>query len=103
MALLLLIRFIERNPITLIYACYPMFYRFHRAFRTIEQSTTRTSRELDIRRNLRDWDNHYPEIHHELIVRWVCGAVVSLTVTSLYNGLKRELFASGRRDPYRRY
>ena len=31
----------------------------------------------------------YPEMHHELIVRWICGAVVSVAVTSLYNSLRR--------------
>lgn len=45
-------------------------------------------REMDIRSDLRRWDNDYPELHHELIVRWVAGALVSVAVTSLYNALK---------------
>jgi hypothetical protein len=38
---------------------------------------------------LRNWDRDYPEIHHELIVRYVAGAVVSLLTTSVYNGVIR--------------
>ncbi|GKY98195.1 hypothetical protein MPSEU_000777300 [Mayamaea pseudoterrestris] len=78
---------------------------FHRAYRTVEQSTTRASRELDIRRELRDWDSSYPEIHHELIVRWIVGALVSITVTSVYNSIKRTMMGGGgyRRDPYNRF
>jgi hypothetical protein len=37
---------------------------------------------------LRRWDNDFPEIHHELIVRWLSGAVISVAVTTLYNAFK---------------
>ncbi|GAX28318.1 hypothetical protein FisN_27Hh026 [Fistulifera solaris] len=60
-----------------------------RQVRTLEQTTERSSRELDIRRNLRSWDHRYPEIHHELIVRYVAGALVSVAATSLYNSFRR--------------
>lgn len=60
-----------------------------RTFRSIEQTGERTSRELDIRRDLRQWDQDHPEIHHELIVRWVCGALVSVVATSIYSSLRR--------------
>ena len=59
---------------------------------------------MDIRRELREFDNAYPEIHHELIVRWLVGALVSVTVTSIYNSFKRSLMGMGsRRDPYHRF
>lgn len=61
-----------------------------RGLRNLEQSTERAQRELDIRSDLRRWDNDHPQIHHELIVRYICGAVVSITVTSLYNALVRK-------------
>ena len=60
-----------------------------RGLRTLEQTAERTSRELDIRADLRRWDENYPEIHHEWIVRLLSGAVVSMAMTSLYNGLVR--------------
>lgn len=69
--------------------------------RTLEQQTERTSREIDIRSSLRQWDREHPQIHHELIFRYVCGALVSVCCTSLYNGLKRANYARGY-DPYNR-
>lgn len=56
--------------------------------RQIEEGADRANRELDIRSNLRRWDHDYPEIHHELLVRWIAGFAVSFCVTSIYNGLK---------------
>lgn len=63
---------------------------FQRTFRSLEQSSQRTSVELDIRQSLRDWDRQYPQIHHELIVRYLCGALVSVAATSLYNSFTRK-------------
>ena len=60
-----------------------------RALRSLEQTGERTTRELDIRRDLRRWDQDHPEIHHELIVRYLCGALVSVAATSLYSSLRR--------------
>lgn len=60
-----------------------------RTFRSVEQSSQRAQTEFDLRQNLRDWDRDYPQIHHELIVRYLCGAVVSVAATSLYNSLTR--------------
>lgn len=68
-----------------------------RAVRTLEQSSERTGRELDIRRDLRRWDQEHPEIHHELIVRYLCGALVSVAATSLYSSLRRPSYPSSRR------
>eukprot|EP00522_Entomoneis_paludosa_P012852 CAMPEP_0172442356 /NCGR_PEP_ID=MMETSP1065-20121228/2813_1 /TAXON_ID=265537 /ORGANISM="Amphiprora paludosa, Strain CCMP125" /LENGTH=134 /DNA_ID=CAMNT_0013192193 /DNA_START=42 /DNA_END=447 /DNA_ORIENTATION=+ len=58
---------------------------WQRAMRTLEQSSERAGRELDIRTELRQWDNEHPEIHHELIVRYLCGAALSIVATALYN------------------
>jgi hypothetical protein len=60
-----------------------------RTFRTMEQSSQRASTELDIRQNLREWDHGHPQIHHELIVRYLCGAVVSVVATSFYNTIMK--------------
>jgi hypothetical protein len=42
-----------------------------RNLRSIEQTANRIRTETDVRRSLRDWDLSYPEIHHELIVRFL--------------------------------
>ncbi|GAX28317.1 hypothetical protein FisN_27Hu027 [Fistulifera solaris] len=60
-----------------------------RQVRTLEQTTERASLEFQIRRFLRAWDYHFPEIHHELIVRYVTGALVSIAATSLYHSFRR--------------
>mmetsp|Transcript_12803 Transcript_12803/g.24328 ORF Transcript_12803/g.24328 Transcript_12803/m.24328 type:complete len:118 (+) Transcript_12803:161-514(+) len=67
-----------------------------RAMRTLEQTGERTSRELDIRRDLRRWDQDHPEIHHELIVRYLCGAAASILATSLYRSVTRPSHPSRR-------
>ena len=67
-----------------------------RAVRTLEQSGERATREMDIRRDLRRWDQENPELHHEMIVRYACGALVSIAATSFYNSLRRP-------SHYRRY
>lgn len=67
-----------------------------RAVRNIEQSSERTRRELDIRNELRQWDMKYPEIHHELLVRYICGVMVSMVVTSFYQTItqRRTIFGN---------
>jgi hypothetical protein len=61
-----------------------------RGMRSLEQQAERANREMDIRSSLREWDRDHPEIHHELIVRYLCGAVVSVACTSLYNSFRRD-------------
>jgi hypothetical protein len=70
--------------------------------RSIEQQTERTSREIDIRSSLRQWDRDYPQIHHELIVRYICGAVISVGCTSFYNAIRRANHHGSSYDPYNR-
>lgn len=48
-----------------------------RGLRHIEQHAERTQRELDIRSNLREWDNEFPYAHHELIIRYAAGILAS--------------------------
>jgi hypothetical protein len=64
-----------------------------RGMRALEASAERTSRELEIRADLREWDMMHPQIHHELIVRYLCGAVASVGVTSIYNALMRPSYS----------
>ena len=65
-----------------------------RAVRNMEQSSERTRREIDIRSELRQWDNEHPELHHELIIRYLCGVVVSVVTTSFYHSLLRAIFGN---------
>lgn len=53
-----------------------------RSLRSIENQAERTTRELDIRRDLRDWDNRFPYMHHELIVRYISGLIAYTAATT---------------------
>ena len=59
-----------------------------KGIRSIEQQAERASRELDLRSDLRKWDEEFPWIHHELIVRYICDGLASTTVMFLYNSLR---------------
>ena len=62
-----------------------------KGWRSIEQSAERNSRELDIRADLRNWDKEYPMIHHELIVRYICGALASGLVMGIYDSFRQDV------------
>uniref|UniRef100_A0A7S2MVT6 Uncharacterized protein n=2 Tax=Helicotheca tamesis TaxID=374047 RepID=A0A7S2MVT6_9STRA len=55
-----------------------------RGLRSLEQSAERTRRELDIRSDLRQWDEEFPFAHHELIVRYAVGALASTAAIFIY-------------------
>ena len=60
---------------------------FQKNWRAVEQSAERTSREMDIRRELRNWDEQVPQFHHEMIVRYVAGVLASSLVNGFYSAL----------------
>lgn len=68
-----------------IFLC--MWSRWMRTWRSLEHQSEKSSRELDIRSNLRDWDNEFPYLHHELVVRYAVGFLAYNVATSLYGGL----------------
>jgi hypothetical protein len=61
-----------------------------RGVRSVQVGTERAQKEIDIRSSLRDWDSQFPEIHHEMLVRWVCGAIASAVVTGVYQNMKQQ-------------
>eukprot|EP01082_Thalassiosira_pseudonana_P006280 g5898.t1 g5898 contig20:391643-392433(-) len=50
---------------------------FMRNLRSFERDGDRISKELDIRSELRKWDQEFPYCHHELIVRYCVGFLAS--------------------------
>mmetsp|Transcript_22694 Transcript_22694/g.25831 ORF Transcript_22694/g.25831 Transcript_22694/m.25831 type:complete len:113 (+) Transcript_22694:71-409(+) len=56
---------------------------FMQNWRALEQSAEKSSREMEIRAELRRWDQQFPELHHELIVRGIAGLVASSIVSSV--------------------
>ncbi|KAL7464365.1 hypothetical protein ACHAXS_004695 [Conticribra weissflogii] len=64
-----------------------------RSLRSLERDSDRISKELDIRSNLRKWDEEFPYFHHELIVRYAAGILAS-AVTVMACDKMRSLFFS---------
>lgn len=56
-------------------------------WRMLQQTERRASKEMEIRNDLYRWDCENPQCHHELIVRYLCGALASLVCTCVYNEL----------------
>mmetsp|Transcript_25107 Transcript_25107/g.36886 ORF Transcript_25107/g.36886 Transcript_25107/m.36886 type:complete len:116 (+) Transcript_25107:177-524(+) len=59
-----------------------------KGLRNLEQRANRTSRELDIRSNLRRWDEEFPYLHHEVIVRYAAGFLASSFVLAVYDSIR---------------
>mmetsp|Transcript_24286 Transcript_24286/g.27163 ORF Transcript_24286/g.27163 Transcript_24286/m.27163 type:complete len:118 (-) Transcript_24286:161-514(-) len=68
-----------------------------RGVRSLEMGGERIQKEMDLRSQLRDWDSQFPEIHHEMIVRWICGAIASGVVTSIYQSMKSQSSRNNRK------
>lgn len=74
-----------------------------RGWRSLEQSAERKSRELEIRSDLRQWDEQYPEFHHELLVRYAAGFLASALVSTVVHAIKDLAFGGNRDRRDRRY
>jgi len=61
---------------------------WNQGWRMIEEQADRTSKEMDIRGELRKWDEEFPFMHHELIVRYIAGFFASTVVMTVYNELR---------------
>lgn len=54
-----------------------------KGLRKIEEHAEKMEREIDIRSDLRRWDNEFPYMHHELVVRYAAGFLASSMVGAL--------------------
>jgi len=59
-----------------------------KGLRTIEHHADRAQREIEIRSTLRNWDQEYPWMHHELIIRYVASFAASSFALMLYRELR---------------
>jgi hypothetical protein len=57
-------------------------------YRDLSQSATRQQKELEIRNELRNWDEQVPWFHAELIVRCAAGVVARGLVLSIYQMIR---------------
>ena len=59
---------------------YKLNFRWTRGLRRIQQSSERVQRELDIRADLRRWDEEFPFMHHELVGKSIWKKVIERNV-----------------------
>ena len=62
--------------------------RFIRGVKKFEWKAERTSREFDIRSDLKNWDVQYPFLRHELIVRYAEGLLASSIAMTIISWVK---------------
>lgn len=63
-----------------------------RNLRSLERDSDRISKELDIRADLRRWDDEFPYFHHELIVRYAAGILASAVTVMACDKMRGLLF-----------
>ena len=69
-------------------------------WQSMERTTEKTRRELEIRDHLRRWDNENPELRHEMIVKTLASGLFSLFVTNLYLSFCRRIRGYNNRGRY---
>jgi len=65
---------------------------FLRGLKSIEYNSEKMQQERNIRSKLQDWDQEFPFMHHELIVRYVAAFLASGTAVFVYDSFKGLLF-----------
>mmetsp|Transcript_1895 Transcript_1895/g.2725 ORF Transcript_1895/g.2725 Transcript_1895/m.2725 type:complete len:116 (+) Transcript_1895:39-386(+) len=59
-----------------------------KGIRSIGQSAEKAQREMEIRANLRQWDEEFPFMHHEMIVRYAAGFLASSVAVMIYDTIR---------------
>lgn len=56
-----------------------------RGIRNAQRGTQRIEKEMELRSHLAQWDDEFPFMHHELIVRYIAGFVASTVALTAYD------------------
>jgi hypothetical protein len=70
----------------------PNHPRWMKGLRNVHRGSQRIEKEMEIRSNLANWDEEFPFMHHELIVRYAAGllaSTIALTIYDLFRAQKR--------------
>lgn len=54
----------------------------------MQRGSQRIEKEMEIRSNLSQWDEDFPFMHHELIVRYAAGLLASTAALTIYDLLR---------------
>jgi hypothetical protein len=61
-----------------------------RGLRSAQRGSQRIEKEMEIRSNLAQWDEEFPFMHHELVVRYIAGFLASTVALTLYDLIRSE-------------
>jgi hypothetical protein len=65
-----------------------------KGLRNVQRGSQRIEKEMEIRSNLAHWDEEFPFMHHELIIRYAAGllaSTIALTIYDLFRAQKSEI------------
>ncbi len=60
-----------------------------KGLRNVQRGSQRIEKEMEIRSHLSQWDEDFPFVHHELLVRYAAGlfaSTLALTIYDLFRG-----------------
>eukprot|EP00551_Chaetoceros_affinis_P012284 CAMPEP_0203668792 /NCGR_PEP_ID=MMETSP0090-20130426/5339_1 /ASSEMBLY_ACC=CAM_ASM_001088 /TAXON_ID=426623 /ORGANISM="Chaetoceros affinis, Strain CCMP159" /LENGTH=79 /DNA_ID=CAMNT_0050533329 /DNA_START=129 /DNA_END=365 /DNA_ORIENTATION=- len=56
-----------------------------RGLRNVQRSSERIEKEMELRSHLAAWDDEFPFMHHELIIRYGAGLLASAAALAVYD------------------
>ena len=56
----------------------------------MQRGSQKIEKELEMRSNLAQWDENFPFMHHELIVRYAAGFLASTLALAMYDLIRGE-------------
>lgn len=59
-----------------------------RGLRSVQRGSQKIEKEMELRSHLAQWDEEFPFVHHELIVRYAAGLLASSVALAAYDMLK---------------
>ena len=59
-----------------------------RGLRSVQRSSQRIEKEMELRSHLAQWDDEFPYMHHELIVRYAAGFLASAVAVAIYDMIR---------------
>lgn len=59
-----------------------------RGIRNVQRNTAKIEREFEIRSDLARWDDEFPYMNHEMIVRYAAGMLASSLAVTVYTTLR---------------
>jgi hypothetical protein len=62
--------------------------RWQRGLRNVQRGSQRIEKEMEIRSNLAQWDEEFPFMHHELILRYAAGFAASTVALTIYDMIR---------------